>query len=74
MGIPPRILCAVIGALALATHIAAAELPSQVKKSKPAEAVKHCNIVGSPGVVAANGICVRMSGYVSAGFGAGQIK
>ena len=51
-----------------------AELPSQNKKPRPPEAVKHCDIAGSPGVLAANGICVRMSGYVSTRVGAGQLK
>jgi hypothetical protein len=52
----------------------AAELPSQTKKAKPPEPVKQCNIAGFPGVLAANGICVRMSGYISAGVGAWQVK
>ena len=48
-------------------RLPAAELPSQNKKPKPAEALKHCDVAGSPGVMAANGVCVRLSGYVSAG-------
>jgi hypothetical protein len=55
----------------------AAELPAQnaqSKKPKQAEPVRHCDIVGSPGVLAANGVCVRMSGYISTGVGAGQLK
>jgi hypothetical protein len=55
----------------------AAELPAQSaqsKKPKQAEAVKHCDIAGLPGVVAANGVCVRMSGYISSEFRAGQLK
>jgi hypothetical protein len=52
----------------------AAELPTQTKKPKPADAMKHCNIAGSVGVLAANGVCVKLSGYVSAGFNAGQVK
>ena len=58
----------------------AAELPAQSganaqpKKAKPPEAVQHCNIGGIPGIMAANGVCVRLSGYVSTGVEAGQIK
>ena len=54
-----------------------AELPSQVKSAKPpehAQRVKKCNIGGVAGVVAADGVCMRLSGSISAGFGAGQIK
>lgn len=74
MGFQRWIMCALLGALPLATSLAAAELPSQARKVKQAELVKHCNIAGSPGILAANGICIRISGYVSAGFGAGQIR
>jgi len=55
----------------------AAELPAQAKKAKPpaaAEAQKKCNVGGMTGVLAANGVCVHMGGYVSAGFGGGQLK
>ena len=54
----------------------AAELPSQrhVDKPKQAEAAKKCNVAGSPGVLAGNGVCVRLSGYVSSQFGGGQLK
>jgi hypothetical protein len=54
-----------------------AELPSQAKKAKPpenAQAAKKCNVGGVTGIVAPNGVCVHMGGYVSAGFGGGQIK
>ena len=64
---------AILAVLALPSALAAAELPSQNKKAR-AEAVRHCDIGGSPGVLAANGVCVRVSGYVSAGFGAGRLK
>jgi hypothetical protein len=55
----------------------AAELPSQrgqSDKPKKAEPAKACNVAGSPGVLAANGVCVRLSGYVSSRFGGGQLK
>jgi hypothetical protein len=60
----------------LAVGCQAAELPSQVKTVKPPEAAaaKKCNIGGLVGVVAANGVCVRLSGSVSAVFGGGQLK
>jgi hypothetical protein len=64
--------------LALGVSTAAgAELPSQAKSAKPpehAQPVRKCNIGGVTGVVAADGVCVRLSGSVSAGFSAGQIK
>ena len=65
---------AVLAVLALPAPLCAAELPSQNKKPKPAEAVKHCDVAGSPGILAANGVCVRLSGYISAGFSAGHLK
>ena len=69
-------------AFALATTIVAAgaaraaELPSQRHTDKPAhaEAAKKCNVAGFPGVQASNGVCVRLSGYVSSQFGGGQLK
>jgi hypothetical protein len=53
----------------------AAELPAQnaqSKKPKQAEAVRHCDIAGSPGILATNGVCVRMSGYISTGVSVGH--
>ena len=67
------VAAALLGALA----VQAAELPSQrgqTHKSKQSEATKTCNIAGNPGVLAANGVCVRLSGYVSSQFSAGQLK
>lgn len=55
----------------------AAELPSQrgqTNKPKQAEPAKTCDIAGNPGVLAANGVCVRFSGYISSQFTAGQLK
>ena len=65
---------AILAVLALPTTLFAAELPSHNRKPKPPEAAKHCNIAGSPGVLAANGVCVRLSGYISADFSAGHLK
>jgi hypothetical protein len=66
---------AIAGAFA-AVAAQAAELPSQRHTDKPAqaEAAKKCNVAGSPGVLASNGVCVRLSGYVSSQFGGGQLK
>jgi len=52
----------------------AAELPTQNKKPNKAEPAQKCDIAGAPGVVAANGVCVRLSGYVSSQFSAGQLS
>ncbi len=62
-----------LGALVSAAE--AAELPSSAKKTaKPpetAQGVRKCNVGGMPGVLAASGVCVRLSGYVSTQVGAG---
>ena len=68
-------IAAILTALACASAAGAAELPTQAaKKAKPPEAVKHCNIAGFAGVLGPSGICVRTSGYISAGVGIGQTK
>ncbi len=69
-----RIALAVLAILASFTALSATELPSRNKKPKPPEAPRHCDVVGLPGVMAPNGVCVRLSGYVSAGFAAGRLK
>jgi hypothetical protein len=61
-------------ALAAAAPAPAAELPAHARKSKPIEAARKCNIAGVPGVLASNNVCMKMSGYISAGFTARQIK
>ncbi len=66
----------VLAAIVLgAAAVQAAELPSQRHSDKPtqAEAAKKCNVAGSPGVLAGNGVCVRLSGYLTSQFGAGQL-
>ena len=68
---------ALLGAVVTATAGQSAELPSQrgqTDKSKKTEYVTPCNVAGSPGVQAADGVCVRFSGYVSSKFGGGQLK
>jgi hypothetical protein len=64
------------GAVVAATTGQAAELPSQRHADKPkqAEAARKCNVAGSPGVQAGDGVCIRLSGYVSSQFSAGQLK
>lgn len=67
---------ALAGALLGAIAGQAAELPAQnaqSKKPKQAEPVRHCDIAGSPGILA-NGVCLRISGYISSSFGVGQFK
>ena len=74
----PGPILALVFALALLGPAAqAAELPTLAKKPKPpetAQGAKKCNIGGLTGVVAANGVCVRLAGSISAGVSAGQIK
>lgn len=67
---------AVVAAL-LGAAAQAAELPSQrgqINKPKKAEPARSCNVAGSPGVLAGNGVCVRLSGYISSQFTAGQLR
>ena len=55
----------------------AAELPSQhghTDKSKKTEYVTPCNVAGSAGILASDGVCVRFSGYISSQAGGGQLK
>ncbi len=76
MSVQRQVAFALVAAL-LGSAAQAAELPSQrgqPDKSKKAEYVTPCNVAGSPGIEAANGVCVRFSGYVSSRFGGGQLK
>lgn len=68
------IMLAILAIFSLPSAVCAAELPSQMKKPRAAEALRHCNVAGLPGIMAANGVCVKISGYVSAGFNVGRIK
>jgi hypothetical protein len=66
-----------LAAALLSTTAEAAELPSQrgqSDKSKKAEYVRPCNVAGTVGVLASDGVCVRFSGYVSSKFGGAQLK
>ncbi|MGH6797355.1 MAG: hypothetical protein ACREDI_03105 [Roseiarcus sp.] len=68
---------ALAGAFLGAAAGQAAELPSQrghTNKPKQAEPAKTCDIAGAPGVLAANNVCVRISGYISSQFSARQLK
>jgi hypothetical protein len=66
--------CALTASFLVANAARAAELPAQSKNPTKAEPAKKCDIAGNPGVLAANGICVRLSGYVSSQFSGGQLK
>ena len=74
MGVQRWLALALASALLGATAGQAAELPAQNKKPTKAEPAQKCDIAGFPGVVAANGVCVRLSGYVSSQFSAGQLS
>jgi hypothetical protein len=65
---------ALAGALLAATAGQAAELPAQNKKPTKAEPAKTCDIAGNPGVLAANGVCVRLSGYISTQVSGGNLN
>jgi hypothetical protein len=65
--------CALAAAVLGATAGHGAELPTQSKKPTKAEPAKKCDVAGNPGLLAANGVCVRFSGYVSSQFSAGQL-
>ena len=72
-----RVRAAAALALILAAEMGfAAELPAEVKKAKPAAAgsLPKCNIAGVAGVMAANGVCVRLGGSISAGVAAGKLR
>jgi hypothetical protein len=69
-----RSALALSAALLAVTVGQAAELPAWNKKPTKAEPAKACDIAGNPGVVAANGVCVRFSGYISSQFSGGQLN
>ncbi len=65
-------LLAYAAGLAAVGGAAAADLPN--RKSAPVEAVKVCNVAGITGwTLPGTDTCVRLSGYVSAQFTAGNI-
>jgi hypothetical protein len=64
--------CALAVAVVGATSGQTAELPAQSKKPTKAELAKKCDIAGNPGVLASNGVCVRLSGYISSQFSGGH--
>jgi len=62
---------ALAAVLIVASPCLAAELPSAKKeKAARSEPAKKCNIGGVSGVLGADGLCLRMGGYVSATVGA----
>jgi hypothetical protein len=69
-----RLACALAVAIFSAIASQAAELPAQNKKPTKAEPAPKCDIGGNPGVVAANGVCVRFSGYISSQFSGGNLR
>ena len=73
MAFPQIMSLLALATLMLTACANAAELPAQVKKANP-ETLKHCDIGGVPGVLAANGVCIKLSGYISTQFEAGQLK
>ena len=66
--------CALTAAVLGAAAGQAAELPAPHKKPTKAEPAQKCDIAGNPGVLAANGVCVRLSGYITSQFGAGNLN
>jgi hypothetical protein len=77
MFVRQSVAVALTAALLSAAAGGAAELPSQrgqTHKPKRAEPAQTCDIAGNPGVLMANGVCVRVSGYLSSQFTAGQLK
>jgi hypothetical protein len=66
--------CALAAAVLGATAGQAAELPAQSKNPTKAEPAKKCDIAGNPGVLAANGVCVRLSGYISSQVSGGNLR
>lgn len=64
-----RRIAGLVAALIVAAPAFGAELPSGKKAKPPPKSAKSCNIGGMSGVLAANGTCVHMGGYVSAGAG-----
>jgi hypothetical protein len=66
------ILLASAAGFAAVAGAEAADLPS--KKAAPVESVKVCNVAGITGwTLPGTDVCVRLSGYVSAQFTAGNI-
>jgi hypothetical protein len=67
MIIQRRVTFALAATVVAAIAAQAAELPSQhghTDKSKKTEYVTPCNVAGSAGVLASDGVCVKFSGYV----------
>lgn len=72
------IMAALVAVLALTAASPAAELPTQKgadkTKSGAAAPLEKCNIGGIAGVLAPNGVCVRISGYISSSFNFRNVK
>jgi len=65
------VLCA---AALWACGATAAELPSRgVKTKPPQDKARTCDIDGVRGIETPDGMCIRVSGYVSVGVGGGNV-
>ena len=70
-----RLACALAAALLAASRRAGGRnCPPENKKPTKAEPAKTCDVAGNPGVLAANGVCVRLSGYISSQFSGGNLN
>jgi hypothetical protein len=70
-----RRVFALAAAFACAHSVWAVELPSRnAKSTKADQKARECTIEGEQGVELPGGGCVRISGYVSTGVSAGNVK
>ncbi len=59
-----------LAGMTFASAVAAAELPTL--RSEPAKQARRCRVGGMEGYYVAGGVCLKVSGYVSAGVEAGK--
>ena len=70
-----RFSLALCAAFVCASGAGAAELPSRSKGARPPEPkAQACEMSGEPGVLLANGTCIRISGYASTGVATRDVK
>ena len=65
--------CALAAAFLVATAGQAAELPAQRQEADQGRARQDMRHRRQSGVLAANGVCVRLSGYISSQFSGGNL-
>jgi len=65
---------ALLALLAASVGANAAELPSRAAKPKADDKARVCEIGGERGFAVPGGGCVKISGYVSVGAAAGNVK